>query len=474
MPISPARVAAFEILLRTETTGAYASELLHSSRFAKLSPADHGLLTELVMGVLRWRSVLDKCIAEHSAQPLAKLDIEVLAALRLGAYQLLFLDRIPTHAAVNESVELVKQARKRSAAGMVNAVLRKIGRGNAHPDDDFSAHPQWLVERWTRTYGADVTRKICDYGNSAPKQAIRISTLQSNVGTAAPTLASVDGQSEAGARIIDSHPSKTAKGGAPSTLGSGTLDHLGADGIRVEPGTLLATAFTVTSGDITQTQPFRERRLIIQDEASQLVALLVGKGNTILDCCAAPGGKTRIMAEQNRDSVVVAMELHPHRAALLKKLVHADNVRVIAADARQIPLAQKFDRVLVDAPCSGTGTLARNPEIKWRLTAHDIPRLQAYQTEILTAAMKQVAPNGRLIYSTCSLEPEENIEVVERALAANPEFRLIDCRTELQRLRQDHELVIDDVESLLSGPYLRTIPGVHSTDGFFAAIFEKH
>jgi 16S rRNA (cytosine967-C5)-methyltransferase len=507
MPISPARAAAFEILLRNETTGAYASELLHSSRFAELSPADHGLLTELVMGVLRWRSVLDKRIAEHSAQPLAKFDVEVLTALRLAAYQLLFLDRIPTHAAVNESVELVKQARKRSAAGMVNAVLRKIGRGTAPPADALSAHPQWLVERWTRTYGADVARKICDYDNSAPKLAIRISALQSNVGTAAlgyhqaeglvgqgiekdtdtrmlvgqprtaaPTLASADGQPEAGARIIDSHPSKTAKGGATSTLGSGTLDHLGAGGIRVEPGRLLATAFTVTSGDITHTKAFRERRLIIQDEASQLVALLVGNGNTILDCCAAPGGKTRIIAEQNPDSVVVAMELHPHRAALLRKLVLTGNVRVIAADARQMPLSRRFDRIIVDAPCSGTGTLARNPEIKWRLKAEDIPRLQSYQTEILTVAMNLVAPNGRLVYSTCSLESEENSEVVEKALAANPEFRLIDCRTELQRLRQDHELVIDkdDVESLLSGPYLRTIPGIHPADGFFAAILEKN
>jgi 16S rRNA (cytosine967-C5)-methyltransferase len=449
MPISPARTAAFDILLRTESTGAYASELLHSSRFAKLSPADHGLLTELVMGVLRWRSVLDKHIAEHSSQPLPKLDIEVLTALRLGAYQLLFLDRIPTHAAVKESVELIKQARKRSAAGMVNAVLRKITRGTAVPADDFSAHPQWLVERWTQTYGADVARKICGYGNRAPKQNIRVSSL--------------------------THPSKTAKGGAPSTLGLGTLDHLGADGIRVEPGKLLATAFTVTSGDITETKAFRERRLIIQDEASQLVALLVGKGKTILDCCAAPGGKTRIMAEQNPDSVVVAMELHPHRAALLRKLVPADNVRVIAADVRQMPLARKFDRVLVDAPCLGTGTLARNPDIKWRLKAEDIPRLQAYQTEILASAMNHVAPKGRLLYSTCSLEPEENEAVVEKALAANPEFRLIDCRIELHRLREDHELVIDNdnVESLLSGPYLRTIPGVHPTDGFFAAILEK-
>ena len=169
----------------------------------------------------------------------------------------------------------------------------------------------------------------------------------------------------------------------------------------------------------------------------------------------------------------MAMELHAHRAALLKKLVPADNVRVITADARQFPLNKKFDRVLVDAPCSGTGTLARNPEIKWRLRPDDISRLQAYQKQILSAVMSHVASYGRITYSTCSLEPEENEQVVETALAANPEFRIVECRGELQRLKQSRELVLDDIDSLLSGPYLRTIPGVHACDGFFAAILEK-
>lgn len=467
MSISPARAAAFEILLRIDTTDAYASEMLHSSRWTKVSPADHGLLTELVMGVLRWRGVIDRHIAEHSTQPLAKLDREVLTALRLGAYQLLFLDRVPTHAAVNESVELVKQARKRSAAGMVNAVLRKIANG-LHDRDD-SSHPAWLVERWTRTYGAEVARKICDYSNSAPRQAVRISTLQSNGGTAAFGSERAEGPC---ATHINSD--RAALDGLPGAAVPTFLrDELRSDSIRLEPGNLLATAFIVTSGNITQTKAFGERRLFIQDEASQLVALLVGKGDTILDCCAAPGGKTRIMAEQNPESMVVALELHPHRAALLKKLVTGDNIRVIAADIRQPPLAQKFDRVLVDAPCSGTGTLARNPEIKWRLKAEDIPRLQNYQMEILSAAMKHVATNGRLIYSTCSLEPEENERVVETALSAHPEFRLIDSRNQLQQLKADRELVLENVDSLLSGPYLRTIPGFHATDGFFAAILER-
>src|SRR6266404_5427824 len=168
MPVSLARAAAFEILLRIETTQAYASELLHSSRFAKLSPADHGLLTELVMGVLRWRGVLDKKIAAFSSQSLVNFDVEVLTALRLGVYQVLFLDRVPKHSAVNESVELVKSAHKRSAAGLVNAVLRKIERAPSHLDDR-SAHPDWLVERWTRIYGSEIASKICEYNQSAPE-----------------------------------------------------------------------------------------------------------------------------------------------------------------------------------------------------------------------------------------------------------------------------------------------------------------
>ena len=429
MPVSPARSAAFEILLRVESSDAYASELLHSPRSAKLSRADHALLTELVMGVLRWRGLLDDRIAERSSQPLAKLDVEVLTALRLGTYQILFLDRIPRHAAINESVELVKSARKRSAAGMVNAVLRKITRTTAD-FDVLSAHPRWLVERWTRIYGQDVARRICEYDQATPKPAIRINDEQ-------------------------------------------LLEELRSERIRLEPGKLLAKTFVVQAGDVTTTKAFRERRLVIQDEASQLVALLVRNGEAILDCCSAPGGKTRIIAERNPESSVLAMELHPHRAALLRKLVPASSVQIIAADARQMPFNKRFDRILVDAPCSGTGTLARNPEIKWRLQPEDMSRLQTYQTELLLAAMKQVAFGGRIIYSTCSLEPEENSEVVESALAAEPSFRVIDAREELQRLRMTGELQWDDIDSLLKGPYLRTIPVVHPCDGFFAAILEK-
>ena len=479
MPVSPARAAAFEILIRIETTDSYASELLHSSRFAKLSPVDHGLLTELVMGVSRWRGLLDEMIAERSSQPLSKLDIEVLIALRIGAYQLLFLDRVPRHAAVNEGVELVKRAHKRSATGLVNAVLRKIDRnsnqtapfcaghgevvrseGKGHENSDpfaksakrvgqppfLSSHPQWLAQRWERTYGADTAVKICDYDQSEPLQSVRMARAK------AVEIGSI-GQRAAGLMRF--------------------VDDSAAEGIHLEPGKLLSRAFTVKSGDVTRTNAFLEHRLAIQDEASQLVALLVASGKTILDCCAAPGGKTRILAEQNPEATVIAMELHPRRAKLLKKLVSEPNVRIISADVRAMPINKRFDRILVDAPCSGTGTLARNPEIKWRLKAEDLLRLQAYQVEILRSAMKHVAPGGRIVYSTCSLEPEENEQVIERVLAENSEFRVIDARSRLLELQSSGELAWKDIDSLVSGPYLRTIPGAHPCDGFFAAIIER-
>jgi 16S rRNA (cytosine967-C5)-methyltransferase len=215
---------------------------------------------------------------------------------------------------------------------------------------------------------------------------------------------------------------------------------------------------------------------MIQDEASQLVAALVGHGARILDCCAAPGGKTQVIADRNSNANIVAADLHPHRAQLLRKLLrpHAaggtSNVHVVAADARNLPFARKFDRVLADVPCSGTGTLARNPDIKWRLVLEDLADLQARQLAILRAAMDQVTGGGRLIYSTCSLEREENEEVVERALAEDSSFRVVDCRGQLE---QQKELVWPDLSSLTSGLYLRTLPGVHPCDGFFAAILEK-
>jgi len=443
VPVSRSRVAAFDVLLAVERESAYASDLLHSQRYQHLSSQDHGLLIELVMGVLRWRSLLDRHIAEAAARPLQKLDIEVLTALRLAAYQLMFLDRVPASAAVNESVELVKRSRKHSAIPFANAVLRKLsttrnkldqaeGKSGISQLSDSFAHPTWLVERWTRQYGDSTPQKICEYDQGIPETSIRL------------TDSSIEGE-------------------------------LQREGIELSPGKLLKSARRVQSGNLTGTAAFREGRVSIQDEASQLVALLVGKGSTILDCCAAPGGKTRVLAERNPVATVVAMDLHPHRARLLRKLVPAKNVHVIAGDVLQLPTNLRFDRVLVDAPCSGTGTLARNPDIKWRLTVEDIADLQARQIAILQSSMRRVRPGGRLVYSTCSLEREENSDVVEKALREDNSFQLVSCREELERLRSEDELALNenDMDSLVSGSYLEMIPGVHSCDGFFAALMEK-
>jgi 16S rRNA (cytosine967-C5)-methyltransferase len=444
MAVSPARAAAFDILLRVEQQCSYASELLHSAIHAKLSPADHGLATELVMGVLRWRSRLDEEIAHASSQAFAKLDLEVVIALRLGLYQFRWLERVPRRAALHESVELVKRARKQSAAAFVNAVLRKLSSSATSDESNCReesapavasgfAHPEWLVERWVREYGISIVRKICQYDQTIPETSIRIRESQ-------------------------------------------LQQELEAEGVRLLPGRLLSSARQVEGGDLTKTLAFCKEKVVIQDEGSQLVAALVGDGSRILDCCAAPGGKTLAMADQNPEAEVTAVEIHPHRARLMRALLKgsaASRIQIMVADARFLPVACAFDRVLADVPCSGTGTLSRNPEIKWRLRPEDFSDLHTRQVAILTSAMLQVKSGGRVVYSTCSLEKEENENVVQEALGGTDSFREIDCRSELERLRRAGELVWPDPDSLVRGPYLRTIPGMHPCDGFFAAILEK-
>jgi 16S rRNA (cytosine967-C5)-methyltransferase len=447
MPISPARTAAFDILLRVQQEDAFASELLHAPKQSRLSPADHALTTELVMGVLRWRSLLDENIRQVSDFKLGRIDSEVLVSLRIAAYQLLFLDRVPASAAIDESVELVKRARKRSAAGFANAVLRKLSRLTTTPEvlrqtilnasspgalADASSHPAWLLERWVLAFGLDAARQICLSNQSVPVTTIRLR---------APT---VEAERE-----------------------------LQGAQIQLAPGAFLASARRVVNGDITKTQAFREGRISIQDEASQLVAWIAGQGRQLLDCCAAPGGKTSILADRNPESTIIAVDLHAHRARLLARLVDRTNVHIVTADAARLPFHARFDRVLADVPCSGTGTLSRNPEIKWRLRPDDLLDLQSRQLAILQSAMTQVKAGGKLAYSTCSLEREENAVVVQKALTQDPSFRLEDCRSTLADLKSKGELTIGDLDRLLEEPYLRTLPGVFPTDGFFAAILSK-
>ena len=441
MAVSPARLAAFNILLRVDREAAYAVELFHSGLLDQLSPVDRNLTTEIVMGVLRWRSVLDQSIARLSFTPFRKLDLEVLTALRIGIYQKQFLSKVPAHAAVNETVELVKQAKKMSAAGLVNAVMRKMKSAAYDPHastltgveylSSALAHPKWLVERWLSFFGDDVAQKICEYNQRVPATAIRLSGIEDET-------------------------------------------MLAQQGIQLAPGALMKNARVVLSGDVTAAELFRSGRVAIQDEGSQLVAALVGSGQRILDCCAAPGGKTAALATRLPAAEIVAAELHPHRARLLRILAPQPNVQVLTADALALPFGPDFDRVLADVPCSGTGTLARNPEIKWKLTPQDLHDLHARQVAILRAAMRHVAPGGRLVYSTCSLEPEENEQVIAACMQGVAGFHIISARQELVRLQESGELVWQNLDRLVSGDFLRTLPGVHPCDGFFAAVIERH
>ncbi len=448
MAVSPARAAAFDILKRVECDASYASELLHSHAYQQLSAADHALTTEIVMGVLRWRSKLDTELAQESAQPLSKLDIEVLLALRIGIYQFRWLDRIPARAALYESVELVKRARKRSATSFVNGVLRNILKRPTEKTEspaDLSSpealaaafsHPRWLVERWSQAYELSTARQICVYNQKVPITSIRLRD------PAAQT-------------------------------------QFATDGMSIRPGTLLSSARQVDVGELAESEALRMGQVLIQDEGSQLVAALVGRGSRILDCCAAPGGKTLAMADRSPQAFIVAIERHEHRVRLMAKLAHRahltspSQLSIVAGDARQMPLSADFNRVLADVPCSGTGTIARNPEIKWRLKAEDLQKFHQLQVGILASALQHVAPRGRLIYSTCSLEREENEDVVGEVLRANDRFRVVDCRSELNRLSADGELIWPEPASLVQGSYLRTIPGIQECDGFFAAILER-
>ena len=451
--ISPSRKAAFEILLAVERGRAHSDDLLRDPAVNKLSPADRNLVTTLVLGVLRWQIALDAQIKTHLKKPNAKLDPEVSIALRLGVFQLFHLDRIPAHAAIDESVELTKHSGHRFASGMVNAVLRSASRSKPASSDHqehsaielalAQAHPQWLVDRWITNYGIDATRALCRHGQAQPPLTIRI---------ASPVVA----------------------------------DELTGVGIQLSPGALLTSARTVISADVTATAAFDSGLVRIQDEGSQLIAeiacasaSLIQDQKKLLDTCAAPGGKTLILAERMPHAAILACESNEKRLSELKKRLapHSSRIEFRLADASALTDDSVFDFALVDVPCSGTGTLGRNPEIRHRLKPDDLARHAERQQAILRAAIRAVRPGGRIVYSTCSLEPEENEQVVAAVLANNSTARQISLAPQITALRSNAILTPSAADSLTAAitpeGALRLLPGAFPTDGFFIALIEK-
>jgi 16S rRNA (cytosine967-C5)-methyltransferase len=446
-PVSPARKAAYQVLLAVEQGRSHSDDLLRSKAVDRLSAPDRHLATALVLGVLRWQIQLDHAIRAFLTRPNAKLDAEIRTALRMGAFQILHMDRIPARAAIDESVGLAKQAGHRFASGMVNAVLRKLAATSpAAPTVDSTtdfalAYPAWMVERWVSFYGIEAAKAICAHGQQQPATTIRL----------------VDPGAEA---------------------------ELLRAGIELERGCLLTAARTVVSGDITATAAFLEGRIRLQDEGSQLVAELAAIAanhelKQIVDACAAPGGKTLILAERNPEAHIVACEQSaPRLEALRHRLAaYAGRVECRLADASALTADSAFDLALVDVPCSGTGTLGRNPEIRHRLQPEDLPRQAERQRAILSAALSAVRPGGSVIYSTCSLEPEENEQVVEAVVAATPHTRTASLDARITALC-DQNILTPDAGDKLRGCFttkgaLRLLPGTFPTDGFFIALIER-
>ena len=463
MSISRARTIAFDVLLRIATQNAYADDVLRAQLDGTVKPEDAGLATELALGVLRWQRLLDVVTDRYLKKPANMADAEVRIALRLGLYQLLFLDRVPARAAVHESVELVKRARKRSAANLVNAILRKVAKepfpGNSPADGVAQlvradlpladrigiqySHPTWMVERWLRIYGDERTRSLLQANNRVPALS---------------------------GYLFDPQRCEEAAVSLQKT------------GCRVQPGRLLRGALVLEGGNPSASEAVRQGWLAIQDEASQAVAHLVAPdpGDTILDLCAAPGGKTLLLARAaGAQGRVIAADLHEHRVRSMRErleLAGVRNVETIVLDAAQAilverPFERPFDRILVDVPCSGTGTLARHPEIRWKLKPEDLRDLHDRQARLLRNALPHLAPDGRLVYSTCSLEPEENELVVGEVLGAlGNTFRVVDPRNAIEDMLQDSV----QASSVVSADgFFQTFPPDHGTDGFFAAVIER-
>jgi 16S rRNA (cytosine967-C5)-methyltransferase len=438
--IAPARAAAFAILLKVSNTDAHSDELLRSPEVDRLSAQDRALTTTLVMGTLRWQMMLDARIRPLLARPDTKLAAAVEMALRLGAYQLLYLDKIPAHAAIGESVELAKQAGERFAAGMVNAVLRKLANARtpastapknpAHVAAAY-AHPQWMVEGWAAAYGLDAAAAICRFDQEPASMSVRLV-----------------------------HPEAEAS--------------LNSEGVELVPGEFLTAARRVVRGDVVRSRAFREGWVRIQEEGSQLVAELAGCGHRILDTCAAPGGKTAILAERNPDAKIVAQDASRRRLELMQQGMQDAGIEFVVQDAMAMKLRPEYDLILCDVPCTGTGTISRNPEIRFRVNVDGIARQHERQVKILRAALAGLAPGGRLLYSTCSLEPEENEAVVAECMNAARGFYREPMENELNRLEREGVLSSSGGERLrlhaMREGALRTIPGVVNCDGFFAAL----
>jgi 16S rRNA (cytosine967-C5)-methyltransferase len=447
--IAPARVAAYEALRAVNDGRADLPAALARVRTDLPDERDRALAGEIATGAIRWQAAFDHVIEAFTGRPAERLDAEVLDVLRITIFQLLYLDRVPASAAVNDAVNLVGRARKRSASTFVNAVLRRVSRERfklplpprpSSTDREAAldylsitlSHPRWLASRWLDRYGLEAAESWCRFDNAPAALTLRANRLRTTRDALAAALR------DAG---VQTRPAAFAP-----------------DGLIVEQGNPLLTP--LAAGGL----------FVVQDEASQLVSVVTGAkpGERVLDVCASPGGKTTAMAADMEDAgLVVAADVRARRVQLLEQTVRASGartIRVVRANAAGgLPFGAEFDRVLVDAPCSGLGTLRRDPDIKWRRREDEFPTLVRLQLQILDAAAGAVRPGGRLIYSTCSSEPEENDQVVAAFLEMHADFRA----SPLPALPPPAQALVDGAGRL------RTLPFRDGLEAFFAAALVK-
>lgn len=439
------RIVAAKVLLAVDARETTLATALDERR-GDVSPTDRGLLVELTTGVMRWRNALDAIVASAARRSVKTIEPEVLTVLRLGAYQLRYLDRVPDHASIDSAVRAVRVLRRTSAASLVNATLRAIVRrgpaislparpgADAHIDAQVNyltvtlSHPAWLVRRWIARLGFDAAEAWCRFNNTAPEVTVR----------------SVAGEPR-----------------------DEVIARLRGAGIEAEPAPYVDDAVRLAPGVLGRVPPALRADLWVQDEAAQLVARYAGArpGERVLDLCASPGGKTLVMASDMRTDAgaragtIVACDHRPGRVALLSSTLQHAHVpaAIVRLDARApLPFGPVFDCVLLDAPCSGLGTVRREADVKWSRTAADLPALAAAQQQMLRVAADVVAPGGRIIYATCSSEPEENDEVVDAFLAADARFAAAPTGSV-------------PVELLDARGRLVTRPDQHGLEAFFAA-----
>lgn len=438
--MNDARVAAARVLAALDLGRTTLATQLERERPATHDPRDQALYQELVLGTTRWRAELDARLKPHLRRSIDSLAPAVRAILRLAAYQLLHLTRVPSHAVVNESVESTRALGHARAAGFVNAVLRNLIRGGRRHTRELQpaplselatalSHPEWLVERWMNRAGFEGCVRWCEFNNAG----------------GAVTVRPIEGDSQ------------TVRG------------LLREEGLEAEPARYVRDAIYLPPGALGRVSPSLRDRLVIQDEGAQLVAIALGAtpGDRVLDVCAAPGGKATLLAKTTGPAgFVVACDHRPARVALLAETISRAKLHtaVVALDAEgPLPFRADFDRVLLDVPCSGLGVVRREPDIKWNRAESSLRTFARAQQRMIQHAADVVRPGGTLLYATCSSEPEENDDVVERFLRDRPDFTIDPIVLPAGLVHASGSPLVE------ANGFFATRPDVHQLDAYFAA-----